>query len=56
VSLDTYRKRIKPYQAEIIKNIRKYIKPEAKILIHTCGSVYSFIPDLIEIGYVQNIY
>jgi len=50
VSLDTYRKRIKPYQAEIIKNIRKYIKPEAKILLHTCGSVYSFISDLIEIG------
>lgn len=50
VSLDLYKKRIKPYQAEIIRNIRKYLRPEAKIMIHTCGSVYDFIPELIEIG------
>ena len=40
----------KPYTAEIIKNIRKYIRPEAKIILHSCGSVYKFIPDLIDIG------
>jgi len=50
VSLEMYRNRIKPYQIEIINNIRKYIRPEAKILIHSCGAIYDFIPDLIEIG------
>lgn len=50
VSKDIYRKRIKPYQKAIIENIRKHIRPEAKIMIHSCGSIYDFIPDLIEIG------
>ena len=50
VSRDLYRKRIKPYQAEIIRNIRKYLRPEAKIMIHSCGAVFDFIPDLIELG------
>ena len=50
VSREIYRKRIKPYQKTIIENIRKYLKPEAKIMIHSCGSIYDFIPDLIEIG------
>ncbi len=50
VSKDIYRKRIKPYQKTIIENIRKYLNPEAKIMIHSCGSIYDFIPDLIEIG------
>ncbi|MCL5071423.1 MAG: hypothetical protein M1308_11085 [Actinobacteria bacterium] len=50
MSLKDYREFYKPYQVEIIKTIRKYIKPEAKIFIHSCGSVYQFIPDLIEIG------
>jgi uroporphyrinogen decarboxylase len=50
VSQEIYRKRIKPYQKTIIENIRKYLKPEAKIMIHSCGSIYDFIPDLIEIG------
>jgi uroporphyrinogen decarboxylase len=50
VSKEIYRRRIKPYQKTIIDNIRKYLKPGAKIMIHSCGSVYDFIPDLIEIG------
>jgi len=41
---------VKPYTAEIIKNIRKHLRPEAKIILHSCGSVYDAIPDLIEIG------
>ncbi len=45
-----YKEFYSPYSAEIIKNIRKYIRPEAKILRHSCGSVYEAIPDLIEIG------
>lgn len=50
MSLADYREFYKPYQAEIIKNIRKYIRPEAKILLHSDGSIYQFLPDLIEIG------
>jgi uroporphyrinogen decarboxylase len=50
MSLKDYREFYKPYQAEIIKNIRGYLRPHAKIMIHSCGSIYQFIPDLIEIG------
>ena len=50
MSLEDYREFYRPYQAEIIKNIRQYLRPEARIMIHTCGSVYQYIPDLIEIG------
>ena len=50
MSHNDYVQFIKPYTAEIIKNIRKYIRPEAKIILHSCGSVYDAIPDLIEIG------
>jgi len=50
ISHDDYVEFIKPYTAEIIKTIRKYIRPEAKIIMHSCGSVYDAIPDLIEIG------
>jgi uroporphyrinogen decarboxylase len=50
MSLKDYREFYKPYQAEIIKNIRQWLRPEAKIMIHSCGSIYQFIPDLIEIG------
>lgn len=50
MSLEDYREFYKPYQSEIIRNIRQYLRPEAKIMIHSCGSVVQFIPDLIEIG------
>jgi uroporphyrinogen decarboxylase len=50
MSLEDYRIFYKPYQAEIITNIRKHLRPEAKIMIHSCGAVTLFIPDLIEIG------
>jgi uroporphyrinogen decarboxylase len=50
MSLEDYREFYKPYQAEIIGNIRQYLRPEAKIMIHSCGSIVQFIPDLIEIG------
>lgn len=45
-----FREFYKPYMAEIIRNIRRHIRPEAKIILHSCGSVHAFIPDLIEIG------
>ena len=44
---EIYRKLIKPYWAELIALIKKY---EKKVLMHTCGAVSQFIPDLIEIG------
>ena len=50
MSLADYREFYKPYTAEIIKNIRQYLRPEAKIILHNCGSVYYAIQDFIEIG------
>ena len=50
MSHDDYVEFFKPYTAEIIKNIRKHVRPEAKIILHSCGSVYFAIPDFIEIG------
>jgi len=50
MSRDDYVQFCKPYTAEIIRNIRKHLRPEAKIILHSCGSVYSAIPDFIEIG------
>lgn len=44
---DTYRKLIKPYCAELVALIKKYNK---KVLMHSCGAIYDFIPDLIEMG------
>jgi len=43
-----YRTFIKPRQRRIFEFIKK--KTKAKIFYHCCGSVYQFIPDLIEIG------
>ena len=50
ISHDDYLEFCKPYQAEIVRTIRKHLRPEAKIIIHSCGSIYSFIADFIEIG------
>lgn len=47
-SLDFYKEFIKPYTRKYIASIRQYTK--AKIFLHTCGSVYNFIPDLIDDG------
>ena len=39
---------VKPYH----KKLWQYINQKSKryILLHSCGSIYEFIPDLIEIG------
>jgi uroporphyrinogen decarboxylase len=50
ISLADYREFYKPYQARTIQHIRQYLRPEAKIILHSCGSVYNFIPEFIEIG------
>jgi len=42
-----YRRLIKPTHARMVQVIKKFRKP---VLLHSCGSVAAFIPDLIEIG------
>lgn len=49
VSPETYRKVIKPRHARFFRQIREMC-PNAKIFMHTCGSVYLLLPDLIDIG------
>jgi uroporphyrinogen decarboxylase len=48
-SLPVYRKLIRPYQERIVESIRA--QTQAKILYHTCGSVYRYMNDFIEIGF-----
>jgi len=50
MSLADFREYYKPYQAQIVKKLREWIRPETKIFHHSCGSVYYAIPDLIEVG------
>lgn len=38
---------VKPYTREIVQGIKGHTK--AKIFMHSCGSIYDLIPDLIEI-------
>jgi len=49
MSLKLYREYIKPRHAELYEFIKKE-SGGAKIFLHTCGSIYVFIEDLIEIG------
>lgn len=48
ISPDLYRRLIKPRQKRLCEFIKS--KTDAYIYLHTCGSVYEFIPDFIEIG------
>ncbi len=47
-SLDLYRQVLRPYQERVVAAIREHTN--AKILYHTCGSVYRYIPDFIDVG------
>ena len=48
VSLGTYREMVKPYHARLWRQIKELSgKP---LLLHSCGSIYEVIPDLIEMG------
>lgn len=47
-SPEHYRRFFKPRNAKYIEMIRKVT--DAPVLLHTCGSVYEIIDDLIEIG------
>jgi uroporphyrinogen decarboxylase len=44
-----YRAFLKPYHRRWTEAARR-LAPRARVAIHTCGSVYDVIPDLIEIG------
>jgi len=48
ISPEMYRKFIKPCHRRLFSFIHK--RTDAKLWLHTCGSVYDIIPDLIEVG------
>jgi len=48
ISPKMYRKFIKPRHKQLFDFIHS--KTKAKVFLHSCGSVYDLIPDLIEIG------
>ncbi len=43
-----FRERIKPLLTKMVRTIKS--RTQAKITMHTCGSVYAFIEDFIDIG------
>jgi uroporphyrinogen decarboxylase len=47
-SLPMYRQLIRPAHERVVETIRAHTR--AKILYHTCGSVYRYIEDFISIG------
>ena len=48
ISPDLYRKYIKPLHTRVFSTIRQHT--DAPIWFHSCGSVWDFLPDLIESG------
>jgi uroporphyrinogen decarboxylase len=48
ISPQLYREMVKPRHKRMIDALKS--KREAKVLLHTCGSVYALIEDFIEIG------
>ena len=45
---ELYRQKIKPYHRRLVEAIKS--KTKAKVLMHSDGSVYGIIPDLIDVG------
>jgi uroporphyrinogen decarboxylase len=48
MSPNTYRKVIKPYHQELFHFIKQ--RTSARVFLHTCGSVYKLLPDLVDAG------
>lgn len=48
ISPQLYRQYIKPGHRKIFKTIKEHT--DAKICVHTCGSVYAFLDDYVELG------
>lgn len=49
ISPKLYRKIIKPYHLKLYETVHR-LKPKLKVFLHSCGSIYELIPDLIGIG------
>ena len=49
ISPKLYRSLIKPYHKEYVQYL-KTKAPHAKVFMHSCGSVFDLIPDLIDVG------
>ena len=47
-SPDMYRKIVKPFHKKVYGHIKT--KTNAKLILHSCGSIFDFIPDLIDVG------
>ncbi len=45
---DLYRRLVKPYHRQLYGLVHQ--RSRARVLLHSCGSVYDLIPDLIEAG------
>jgi uroporphyrinogen decarboxylase len=48
ISPEMYRKFVKPCHQRMFEFIHS--KTEAKIFLHSCGSVYDILPDLVDVG------
>ena len=49
ISPEMYQEMIKPRLCKLIRFIKSK-KPDVKIMMHSCGSIFTIIPDLIEAG------
>lgn len=47
ISPDLYRKLLKPYWKELIALVKQHGK---KVIMHSCGAISDFLPDLIDMG------
>lgn len=50
ISPQLYRKYIKPRHRKLFSAIKKTSPKRIYVFLHSCGSIYDLIPDLIEIG------
>ncbi len=50
ISPKFYRNHIKPRHKELFTQIKQLVPQKVFLAFHSCGSIYDFIPDLIEIG------
>ncbi len=48
VSPETYREMLKPYHEELFSYVKKHSR--MYVFLHSCGSIYDLIPDLIDAG------
>ncbi len=48
ISPEVYREMIKPYHEELFQYVKKHSK--LFVFLHSCGSIYALIPDLIDAG------